>query len=352
MITQASIERVISASNIVDVVGRVVTLKRSGANLKACCPFHNEATPSFMVSEVKQIFKCFGCGEGGGVVNFVMKHNNYTFPEAIKALADQFGEKLEYDYDDEGKEKRDTAETLREGILYVNKMAAKFYAAQLHSSEMAMDYLSGRMHEDDIAAWHLGFAPEGWDNLLNHFREKGVKEEMFLASGLIRESEKTGKLYDFFRGRIIFPIHNAAGRVIAFAGRITDPQSKEPKYINSTETAAYVKSQALYGMHQAFSAIMGANLCNLVEGYTDVIAMHRAGIRNTVAACGTSVTEEQLRQLSRYSKRILLIGDGDKAGMKSMLRTGSIAIKLGMEVTNCVLPAEQDHYDIIKHYHE
>jgi DNA primase len=349
MITQASVERIISAANIIDVIGSEVTLKRSGVNYKACCPFHNESTPSFMVNEAKQIFKCFGCGEGGNVVTYLMKHNSLTFPEAIMALGKRYSIDPEYEKDDDDrKEKRAADDKLREGIIYVNEMAARFYASQL--AGFGMEYLLIRMPEDDIAAWHLGWAPEGWDHLLNHFREKGVREEMMLASGLIRESEKTGKLYDYFRGRVIFPIHNTAGRVVAFAGRITDPGSKEPKYINSIETVAYNKSQVLYGMNQAYRGIKERKTCNLVEGYTDVIAMHRAGIANTVAACGTSVTEQQLQLISRYTRKINLVGDGDTAGIKSMMRTGSIALRLGMEVTSVMLPSELDPYDIIQHY--
>ena len=353
MITQASIERIISTANIVDVIGADVSLKKSGVNYKACCPFHNEATPSFMVNDAKQIFKCFGCGEGGNVVTYIMKRGNLTFPEAIIALGKRYGIDAEFEKDDdERKEKRAADEKLREGIMYVNEMAARFFASQLPQANQSMEYLQARIHEDDIAAWHLGWAPEGWDHLLQYFREKGVREDMMLASGLIRESEKTGKLYDYFRGRVIFPIHNTAGRVVAFAGRITDPASKEPKYINSIETVAYNKSQVLYGMNQAFRGIKERNTCYLVEGYTDVIAMHRAGITNTVAACGTSVTEQQLQLIARYTKKINLVGDGDNAGIKSMMRTGCIALKLGLEVTNVVLPSDQDPYDIIKHYHE
>lgn len=172
-----------------------------------------------------------------------------------------------------------------------------------------------------------------------------------LASGLIRESEKTGKLYDCFRARVIFPIHNIAGRVVGFAGRIIDNVSGEPKYINSQESIIYNKSHVLYGMQHAFRAIRDADSCNLVEGYTDVIAMHRAGISNTVAACGTSVTEQQLRQIGRYTKRLVMVGDGDSAGTRSMLRAGTIATKLGMRVDNTMLPTQRDPYDIIQHYH-
>jgi DNA primase len=353
MITQRSIEAVLSASNIVDVIGGEVTLKKAGVNHKGCCPFHNENTPSFMVNEAKQTFKCFGCGEGGNVVGYLMKKHSMTFPEAIVALGKRFGVVVEYEKDnDEAKEKRAAEESLREQILYINEMAARYFASQLPAAELAMEYLQGRLHDDDIATWHLGWAPEGWDNLLNHFREKGVKEEAFLASGLIRESEKTGKLYDFFRSRVIFPIHNLAGRVVAFGGRIIDPASKEPKYINSTETLAYTKSSVLYGLQHAFGALRLVDRCFLVEGYTDVIAMHRGGIANTLAACGTSVTEEHLKLISRYTKNIHLVADGDKAGMKSMVRTGKLAVELGMKVKNTVLPAGQDPFDIIKHYHE
>lgn len=352
MITQRSIEAVLSAANIVDVIGSEVPLKKSGVNHKGCCPFHNEGTPSFMVNEVKQIFKCFGCGEGGNVVAYMMKKHHLTFPEAITELGKKYGVEVEREKDDEdSKEKRSSAEKQREIILYINEMAASYFAAQLPSANQAMEYLQSRLHDDDIAAWHLGWAPEGWDNLLNYFKEKGVKEEAFLATGLIRESEKTGKLYDFFRGRVIFPIHNLAGRVIGFAGRIIDPQSKEPKYINSPETLVYNKSSVLYGLHHAFNSLRSANRCFLVEGYTDVIAMHRGGITNTLAACGTSVTDEHLRLISRYTKTIHLVGDGDKAGLKGMTRTGELAIKQGMTVQSTVLPKDQDPFDIIKHYH-
>jgi DNA primase len=353
MITQRSIEAVLSAANIVDVIGSEVPLKKSGVNHKGCCPFHNEATPSFMVNEVKQIFKCFGCGEGGNVVAYLMKKNRMTFPEAITELGKRYGVEVEREKeDDETIAKRATEEKQKEAILYINEMAARFFASQLPAASEAMEYLQSRLHDDDIAAWHLGWAPEGWDNLLNHFREKGVKEEAFLATGLIRESEKTGKLYDFFRNRVMFPIHNLAGRVIGFAGRIIEPGSKEPKYINSPETLVYNKSSVLYGLQHAYNSLRSADRCFLVEGYTDVIAMHRGNITNTLAACGTSVTDEHLRLIGRFTKHIHLVGDGDKAGLKSMARAGEMAIKLGMSVHCTVLPQGQDPYDIIKHYHE
>lgn len=353
MITQRSIESVLSASNIVDVIGSEVTLKKAGVNHKGCCPFHNENTPSFVVNEAKQIFKCFGCGEGGNVVRYLMLRKQISFPEAIKDLAARYSIALEIENDTpENREKRDSEENLRESILYINEMAARYFASQLPACEQAMEYLQGRLHDDDIATWHLGWAPEGWDNLLNHFREKGVKEEVFLASGLIRESEKTGKLYDFFRNRVIFPIHNVAGRVIGFAGRIIEPGSKEAKYINSPETLVYNKSTVLYGLQHAYNSLRAADRCFLVEGYTDVIAMHRGGITHTLAACGTSVTDEHLRLIGRYTKTIHLVGDGDKAGLKSMQRTGALALGHGMIVHSTTLPAGQDPFDIVKHYHE
>ncbi len=348
MITQSSIERVLSTANIVDVIGSYVTLKRSGNNWKACCPFHNEATASFMVSDRKQIFKCFGCGEGGNVLGFLIKKAGLSFPEAVSELARRYGIPLEFEKDDDGNS-RDLQFHKREPLMQVNGLAARYFATQLQKDPEPLGYTRGRISDDDIATWHVGWAPEGWDNLLNHLRDIGVQEEVFLASGLIAESEKTGNLYDFFRGRIIFPIHDISGRVVAFGGRAM-PGSKEVKYINSGETALYNKSSLLYGLHLSYNAIRKQNLCNLVEGYTDVIAMHRAGLTNTVAACGTSVTEQQLLIISRYTKNINLVADGDGAGLRSMKRAGAMALKLGFTIFNTLLPEGRDPYDVVIEY--
>lgn len=349
MITQNCIERVLATSNIVDVVGGFVQLKKAGVNYQACCPFHNEDTPSFKVNPAKQIFKCFGCGEGGNVIGFLMKKAGLTFPEAVSDLANRYGIPLEFDARDDD-DTREMMARKREPLLRVIDMAAGFFARELAKSEAGRGYLTNRVTADDMDTWHLGFAPDGWDNLLNFFRKNNVADDSLLASGLIRKSEKTGHLYDYFRNRIIFPIHDISGRIIGFGGRVISSGTKDAKYLNSPESELYDKQRVLYGLHLAHKAMRTQNRCHLVEGYTDVIAMHRAGITNCVASCGTSITEPQLSIISRFTKNINLVSDGDIAGRKSMARTGAMAIKLGISVTNTILPDGADPDTIIKHY--
>jgi len=347
LLKQSFIEKILASANIVEVVQGDLQLTKAGDNYKACCPFHAEKSPSFQVSQSRQIFKCFGCGEGGNVIRYVMLRNRLTFPEAVKSLAERLAMPLEY----EGKGiQPDPAEAKsREAIHTVNQLATRYFALSLPEAKDAMEYLGARLTPEDIATWHIGYAPDGWQGLLDFFRSQHVLEEAFLASGLIREHKSRGTLYDFFRGRIIFPIHDLLGRVIAFGGRSLQTDEKVPKYMNSPETPLYSKSNVLYGLNQATHSIREKKSCNLVEGYTDVIALHRIGITNTVGACGTSVTTQQLALIAKYCQHLNIIADGDWAGQKSTLRSGDLALSLGFKVTTTLLP-KGDPDNLVKHF--
>ena len=350
MIPQETVNRILDAAQIVDVVGDFVTLKKRGANHVACCPFHNEKTPSFSVSASKGIFKCFGCGKSGTAVGFVMEHENMSYTEALKYLAKK--------YHIEVVEKEESAEDIaqrqrNESLLLVSEYAGKFFQESLQTPEgqaIAWQYFKSRGLEDEtIRKYGLGWAPIGRKALAEAARAAGYKEEFLIETGLCIKYDD-GRLADRFHDRVIFPIHSANGRVIAFGGRTLKTDKTVAKYVNSPETEIYVKSKSLYGIYFAKNEISRQDKCILVEGYLDVLSMHQLGIRNVVASSGTSLTVEQIRLIRRFTSNITIIYDGDSAGIKAALRGIGLVLKEGMNVKIVLLPEGQDPDDFARRH--
>mgnify|MGYP000157909528 CR=1 FL=1 len=341
MISQESIEKVIQSASVVEVVGDVVKLKKAGVNYSGNCPFHDEKTPSFTVSEAKGIFKCFGCGEAGNAVSFVMKYHRKTFPEAIEMLAEKYHITLERDsnYDAEAHKQKIEA---RDGIIQVNEFALeKFRSAMAQLPEEVSAYIQSRLTPDDIIEHQIGFAVGGGKILTTPIINSG-RYEFGIKSGLI--SEKSGSAYDMFQNRVMFPIFNNEGRPVGFGGRIIG--DGQPKYLNSPENPAYNKSQVLYGLDKANKAIQKEKLAYLVEGYTDVIALHRHGYINSVGTCGTALTPDQVKLLKRYCKHVVLLRDGDAAGSKAAARDTELLVAEGFKVDVVIFEtgADPDSY--------
>ena len=348
MIPQETVNRILDAAQIVDVVGDFVTLKKRGANHMACCPFHNEKTPSFVVSPSKGIYKCFGCGKSGTAVGFVMEHENLSYTEALKYLAKK--------YNIEVVEKEETAEEIaqkqrNESLLLVSEYAGKFFQDSLQTPEgqaIGYQYFRSRGLEDDtIRKYGLGWAPVSRKALSETARAAGYKEEFLIETGLsIRYDD--GRLVDRFFDRVIFPIHSVSGRVIAFGGRTLKTDKSVAKYVNSPETEIYVKSRSLYGIWFAKNEISRQDKCILVEGYLDVLSMHQLGIRNVVASSGTSLTVEQIRLIRKFTNNVTIIYDGDGAGIKAALRGIGLVLKEGLNVKVVLLPEGQDPDDFAR----
>lgn len=348
MISKDTIDRIIETARIEEVVGDFITLKKRGSNLLGLCPFHNEKTPSFNVSPSRNIYKCFGCGKAGNAVSFVMEHEHYSFPEALKFLAAKYGIEVEETQEDQPDKQ---AELERESLFIVNQFAQQFYSDYLFNSEegraIGLAYFTERRFDEaTIRKFQLGFAPENWDALLNAALAKGYSREVLLKAGLISEkqNENSGenKAYDRFRNRVIFPIHNLTGKVIAFGARILKPDPKAPKYLNSPETEIYHKSKILYGIFIAKKSIIEKDECFLTEGYTDVISLNREGIENVVASSGTALTVEQIRLIARYTKNITILYDGDAAGIKASLRGIDLILEQGLNVRVVLFPDGED----------
>ena len=339
LILQKSIQEVLETARIEDVVGDFVNLKRRGANLAGLCPFHNEKSPSFYVSPSKNICKCFGCGKGGNPVQFVIEHENLTFPEAIRYLAKKYRIELE--------ETAVTAEyqqeqQLMESLFLVNQFAHDFFQQQLFDTDkgrsIGLSYFKQRgFREETIRKFGLGFAQADKDALLQAGVAKGYSVDLMKQLGLVSQYDR-----DFFRERVMFSIHSMTGKIIAFAGRIMSKDPKQPKYVNSSETEVYHKSRVLYGLFFAKKMIRQEDVCFLVEGYTDVISLHQSGIENVVASSGTSLTPEQVRLIKRYTNNIKILYDGDSAGIKAALRGLDIVLDQDMNVRLVVLPEGED----------
>ena len=348
MIPQETVNRILDAAQIVDVVGDFVTLKKRGANHMACCPFHNEKTPSFVVSPSKGIYKCFGCGKSGTAVGFVMEHENLSYTEALKYLARK--------YNIEVVEKEETAEEIaqrqrNESLLLVSEYAGKFFQDSLQTPEgqaIGYQYFKSRGLEDEtIRKYGLGWAPVSRKALSETARAAGYKEEFLIETGLsIRYDD--GRLVDRFFDRVIFPIHSVSGRVIAFGGRTLKTDKSVAKYVNSPETEIYVKSRSLYGIWFAKNEMSRQDKCILVEGYLDVLSMHQLGIRNVVASSGTSLTVEQIRLIRKFTNNVTIIYDGDGAGIKAALRGIGLVLKEGLNVKVVLLPEGQDPDDFAR----
>ena len=343
MIPQETVDRILDAARIDEVVGDFVTLRRRGANLVACCPFHNEKTPSFYVSPSKGIFKCFGCGKAGSAVGFVMEHEHYTYVEALKYLANK--------YHIEVQEKEETVEEIAarqrtESLMLVSEFAQKFFVNNLlHTDEgrnLGLAYLHSRGLDDEtIERFGLGWAPSGRTALTDAALAEGYKAEYLVEAGLAIQYDD-GRVVDRFHERAMFPIHSLAGRVIAYSGRTLRSDSEVAKYVNSPETPIYVKSRALYGIWLAKGDISKADKCLLAEGNVDVVSMHQLGLRNVVASCGTSLTEEQIRIIKKFTNNITVMYDGDKAGIHAAQRAIGMILKEGMNVSLVLFPDGDD----------
>lgn len=337
-IPEHKISEIRDATDVVDLVSGYVTLKKSGRNYFGLCPFHPEKTPSFSVNPEKQIFHCFGCGAGGNVFTFLMRHEGISFPESVKFLAQRAGIQLEFEERDE------TSAKENEALYYTNEFAAKFFAAKLfdNAGKSALAYLRGRGFKDsDIQAFGLGYAPSGWENLIHAARQHSVSIEQLGRAGLILKKEGSG-YYDRFRDRVMFPIWNLSGRVVAFGGRKLSDADDSPKYINSPETAVYEKGKLLYGLYQNRDEIRKQDRAIFVEGYTDLMSLAAAGVKNVVATLGTSLTEDHARLIHRYTKNVVVMYDSDTAGSAATLRGADILLAGGLEVYVATLPAGHD----------
>lgn len=350
MIPQETVNRILDLAQIEDVVGDFVTLKRAGATYKACCPFHNEKTPSFVVSPSKGIYKCFGCGKSGTAVGFVMEHESMSYVEALRYLAKK--------YNVEVIEKEETAEDIakrqrNESLILVSEYAGKFFQESLKTQEgqtIGYQYFRSRGLEDEtIRKYGLGWAPVDRSTFTNAAKAAGYKEEYLLDTGLCKKFDD-GRVVDTFYDRVIFPIHSVSGRMIAFGGRTLKTDKTIPKYVNSKETEIYVKSRSLYGIYFAKNEISRQDKCILVEGYLDVLSMHQLGITNVVASSGTSLTVEQIRLIRKFTNNVTIIYDGDGAGIKAALRGIDLVLKEGLNVKVVLLPDGQDPDDFARRH--
>lgn len=342
-IPEETVDRIRQASDILEVINDFVSLKKRGTNYIACCPFHNEKTPSFNVNPARQIYKCFGCGKAGDAVRFVMDIENIGYGEALRYLAKKYSIEIE--------EQEQTPEELlrqneRESLLIVLNFAKTFFQNSLLKSDegrgIGLSYFRERgFSNPTIEAFELGYSFDQWDALMQEGTRKGYSRELLEKAGLII-SKEAGKVFDRFRGRVMFPIHNVSGRVIAFGARILKTDKNQPKYLNSPETTVYHKSQVLYGIYQAKQTIRQEDICYLTEGYTDVISLHQAGIKNVVASSGTSLTTDQIRLIARFTPNVTILYDGDAAGIKAALRGLDMVLEEGLNLKLLLLPDGED----------
>ena len=349
MIPQETVDRILDLASIEDVVGDFVTLKRAGASYTACCPFHNEKTPSFVVTPSKGIYKCFGCGKSGTAVGFVMEHESMTYVEALRYLAKKYNvEIVESEESAEEIAKRQRGESL----LLVSEFAGKFFVDSMKTQEgqvIGYQYFRSRgLTDETIRKYGLGWAPaQSRTAFADAARAAGYKEEYLLDTGLCKQYDD-GRVVDTFHDRVMFPIHSTSGRIIAFGGRTLKSDKNIPKYVNSKETEIYVKSRSLYGIYFAKNEMSRQDKCILVEGYLDVLSMHQLGITNVVASSGTSLTVEQIRLIRKFTENVTIIYDGDRAGIKAALRGTDLVLKEGMNVKIVLLPDGQDPDDFAK----
>lgn len=343
MIDKATIDKIMNAANIVEVVSEFVSLRKAGVNYKGLCPFHNEKTPSFMVSPAKGYCHCFSCGKGGNAVGFIMEHEQMTYPEALRWLARKYHIEIrEREMSDD--EKREQSE--RESLFILNEWALRYFQDNLWHSDkgkaIGMEYFRSRGFRDDtINKFQLGYALPEWDALAKTALAKGFKEKYLIDTGLCYRKED-GTLQDRYHGRVIFPVHTVTGRVVAFGGRILGSDKKLAKYVNSPESLIYHKSNELYGIYQAKQAITRNDRCYLVEGYIDVTSMHQSGVENVVASSGTSLTTGQIRLIRRFTSNITVLYDGDSAGIHASMRGIDMLLAEGMNVKVLLLPDGDD----------
>jgi DNA primase len=342
MISNTTKEQILDSARIEEVVGDFVVLRKRGANLLGLCPFHNERTPSFTVSPAKGFFKCFGCGKAGDSATFVMEHEHLTFPEALRWLATKYNITIEEEAPSAEQAEQDS---LRENLFTVTGFAQDFFEDALWNSDegrsVGLSYFRERGFSDEtIRKFKLGYAFEKWDALTAAAAERGYQPELLEKTGLTIAQEN--RRYDRFRARVVFPIHNLTGRPVGFGARILKSDPKSPKYLNSPETEIYIKSKNLYGIAHAKKAIIATDACYLVEGYTDVVSLHQAGVENVVASSGTALTVEQIRLIGRYTRNITVLYDGDPAGIKASLRGIDLILEEGMNVRVVLFPDGDD----------
>ena len=350
MIPQDTIMSIIDTVRIEEVVSDFVSLKKRGANLIGVCPFHKEKTPSFIVSPAKGIFKCFGCGKAGDSVRFIMEHEHYSYPEALRYLANKYGIIIE---EKEQSPEELMAQNEREKMFNINTFAQQYFSNTMKNDEeglaVGMSYFRERGFRDAIIdKFQLGYCLNQRDAFIQYAVKNGYSKDLLLKIGLASGNEE--RMYDKYQGRVIFPIHNLTGKVIGFGARILSGDKTKAKYLNSPESEIYNKSQTLYGIYFAKNEISRLDECILVEGYADVLSMHQAGIENTVASSGTSLTTEQIRLISRYTKNITILYDGDNAGIHAALRGTDMILEEGMNVRIVLLPPDEDPDSFVQHH--
>lgn len=343
MIDHNTVQKILDAARIEEVVGDFVSLRRRGVNLIGLCPFHNEKTPSFTVSPAKNICHCFGCGKGGGPVNFIMEHESLSYADALRYLAKKYGIEIV--------EKEESAEDIarrssRENMFALNAYALKYFVNTLYNTEegknIGISYFRERGFRDDtIRKFALGYCPDKFEAVSVPALKEGFSRQTLIDTGLCTENQRGG-LTDRFRGRVIFPVHTVSGQVVAFGGRVLKKTDNAAKYVNSPESEIYHKSNELYGLYFAKNAIQRSDVCYLVEGYTDVISMHQAGVENVVASSGTSLTTGQIRLIHRFTSNIVVLYDGDAAGIKASIRGIDMLLEEGMNVEVVLLPDGED----------
>jgi DNA primase len=345
MISKHTSDQVKERADIIEVVGDYVQLKKKGQNFWACCPFHGEKTPSFSISQAKQIYKCFGCGKAGDPLQFIMDIEGIGFQEAIRHLAGKYG--IEIEEDEQLTPEQNQEQSERESLFIALNFAKDFFVKNLSTEEgrsIGLSYFKERGFTPQIIQkFDLGYALDGWDHLLKEAKSSGFQEDILLKAGLILQKESDpSRLYDRFRNRVTFTIHNISGKPIAFGARILTKDKNQPKYINSPETPVYHKSDVLYGIFQAKKAIRDHDNCYLVEGYTDVVSMHLSGIENVVASSGTSLTDGQIKLIKRFTNHVTVLYDGDPAGIKASLRGIDLLLEGGLNVKAVVFPDGED----------
>ncbi|HYJ37710.1 MAG TPA: DNA primase, partial [Chitinophagaceae bacterium] len=342
MISQNTIQQIQSRIDIHDIIGGFVKLKKRGANYLGLCPFHNEKTPSFTVSPSKEIYKCFGCGKSGNTISFLMEHEKYSYVESLRWLANKYNVEIE---ERESSPEQKLQQQAADSLHILNNFAQKYFTEQLFRSEegtdVALTYLQERgFRKDVIEKFQLGYCLNQWEAFSSAAKSAHFNPELLVKSGLVIARED--KHLDNYRGRIIFPVHNQTGKIIGFGARIIGKNDKAPKYINTPENDIYIKSKILYGAYFARQAIDKVDECLLVEGYTDVISLHQAGIENVVASGGTSLTTDQLRLIKKYTNNLTIIYDGDPAGVKAALRGLDMAIEESLNVHLVLIPDNED----------
>lgn len=343
LISRETIDEIKNRIDIVDVISDFVSLKRSGQNYKALSPFNNEKTASFYVVPTKGIFKDFSSGKGGDAITFVMEHEGMGYMEAIRFLAKKYGVEIK---EDVASEEAREQQSEREGLYILMNFAKDYYKESLFNTDegkgIGLSYFRERGFNDrTIQKFELGYALEGWSHLMDEAIRKNYNKELLEKTGLVVKNDE-GRVYDRFRGRVIFPVHNMSGKVIAFGARMMGKQPNQPKYINSPETEIYHKSNVLYGLFQGKNAIRQKDTCYLVEGYTDVLSMHQADVENVVASSGTALTEEQIKLIRRFTENVTVLFDGDAAGIKAALRGIDLILKGGLNVRIVLLPDGED----------